>query len=123
MTPGQEPAGGGKSINVVHLVVIAVAAVIWLVVAAQAYFHPHPGASYAEPTPNPKSSIFHVPTGGCPAGTEQRSAVFEKDKREIPGCINPQGDGSIDFIRPGESFGINILPLESPASQGPRAQV
>jgi hypothetical protein len=58
----------------------------------------------------PNNSVFHKPKGAaCPAGTESLKGYFtEKDGSTADACQNPRGDGSIDYINPGEGFTIQI---------------
>lgn len=53
----------------------------------------------------PANSVFHKPIGvDCPAGTTFLPAYFkERDGTPVDACWNPKGDGSIDYLNPGES--------------------
>lgn len=59
-------------------------------------------------TRNP--SMFHAPKGGCPEGTQAVPDMFELDGKPVPGCFNPNGDGTIDVLYPGESTNITVRP-------------
>lgn len=65
------------------------------------------------------SSMFHEPATGCPAGTELVPDMFARDGVDIPGCFNPDGDGSVDIIRPRELVRMRI-PIPAPIPEGPR---
>jgi hypothetical protein len=74
------------------------------------------------PAPDRPNSITHMPSGGCPPGSRELKGIFrEKNGSKISACFNPNGDGSIDVINPGESveFAIGILPpVEIPVPKG-----
>jgi hypothetical protein len=64
-------------------------------------------ACHCAPLPNHKSgssSIIHVPPNGkCPDGDTRLKAVFiEPDGSKLDACKNPNGDGSVDVLMPGE---------------------
>jgi hypothetical protein len=51
-----------------------------------------------------RSSIIHVPPGGCPPWTLLQNGFFERNGVKADACYNPAGDGTIDVLYPGESF-------------------
>jgi hypothetical protein len=53
-------------------------------------------------------SMMHVPPGGCPPNTQYVKDMFHLDGKEIPGCFNPNGNGMIDVLRPGESIELHF---------------
>jgi hypothetical protein len=63
----------------------------------------------------PANSIFHKPLGAdCPPGTDLLPNFFtERNGNKIDACHNPQGDGSIDYVNPGEGFEIRLPDLPS----------
>ena len=63
-----------------------------------------------------KYSVFHVPDGGCPSGTTLNPEMFRLGGKPVPGCFDADGNGSIDVLRPGESFSV-FVPVE-PATPG-----
>ena len=58
----------------------------------------------------PSNSVFHKPlNAGCPQGTRLIPGYFTKeDGSKQDACHNPNGDGSIDYLNPGESFFVPI---------------
>lgn len=60
----------------------------------------------------PKNSVFHKPlNANCPIGTTLMPAYFkQKDGSMLDACHNPNGDGSIDYLNPGESMSLSIGP-------------
>ena len=69
----------------------------------------------------PSNSMFHAPSSGCPEGTELHPHAFQLDGKPVEGCWNPEGDGSTDFLRPGESFELVIpMPGLLPKNRGTR---
>lgn len=66
-------------------------------------------------------SIFHRPTGGCPPGTIEHTAMFtEKDGTHEAGCHDPAVSGiSIDVLKPGESVALSFLIEDTPSPVKP----
>jgi hypothetical protein len=74
-------------------------------------------------------ALVHRPKSGCPQGyvQEDRPSFTEQDGSREFACIsdNPAKKRCIDELRPGESFGMQIvIPIEpdtpEPASEGPK---
>lgn len=70
----------------------------------------------------PGNSIFHKPSGAsCPAGTELVPAYFrQKDGSTKDACYNPHGDGTTDYLNPGEGFTFQffITPSDEAPTEG-----
>lgn len=69
----------------------------------------------------PPNSIFHKPAGApCPAGTKLLAGYFtEKDGSTLDACYNPKGDGSIDYLNPGEGAVLDFsIPVEGGEEKG-----
>lgn len=80
--------------------------------------------TYAKPRASgviPSNSIFHKPGGAdCPTGTTLLPKYFsEADGTTRDACHNPHGDGSIDYLNPGEGCSLGFE-LESPKQSEPR---
>jgi hypothetical protein len=56
----------------------------------------------------PRSTYLHRPAEGCPAGTTPVDDLFRMKGELLPGCFDPQGDGSVDLLRPNE--GLRLRP-------------
>ena len=97
-------------------VLIAVALVLFFVAAL---LHRKNIVVMAKPSPAgviPPNSVFHRPVGAdCPKGTTLLPKYFsEADGSTQDACHNPNGNGSIDYLNPGEgcSIGVQIEPLK-----------
>jgi hypothetical protein len=66
-----------------------------------------------------RPSLFHAPEGGCPAGTISEPLMFRRAGKPVAGCFDPQGDGSIDALYPGESVAVPV-PTEPEKPRGPK---
>lgn len=81
---------------------------------------------HAEPPPPgviPHNSTFHKPLhADCPQGTKLMADYFdEKDGSKLDACFNPNGDGSTDYLSPGEGCTIRIpIVIEESDDKRPR---
>jgi hypothetical protein len=93
------------------LIARLLAALIATVVTVRLFYvNAREAARAKPPAPGviPRNSIFHKnPTAACPQGTELLPGYFsEKDGSKLDACYDPHGDGSIDYLSPGESCEI-----------------
>ena len=93
----------------VLLLVVAAALVAYVILLAVRGNHP----SFAQPVAAgvvPKNSIFHKPVGAaCPKGTTLLPNYFmHKNGTTLDACYNPNGDGSIDYLNPGEGISLGV---------------
>ena len=87
------------SIPLVGFAIALVALSVWLSLPER---REHPAA----PEVIPANSIFHKPRAAdCPRGTKLLPGFFtETNSTKNDACQNPAGDGSIDYLNPGEGF-------------------
>lgn len=63
--------------------------------------------------------IIHKPPQGCPSGFREVGGVFKREGRKSPGCINVENpNGMIDYLMPGESVVITLVPEGEPVKEG-----
>lgn len=58
--------------------------------------------------PQPHSTFTHAEKGRCPSGGDFVPDMFKKNGKPGAGCFDPNGDGSIDVLYPGESIELNM---------------
>jgi len=81
-------------------------------------------ATPPDPGVIPPNSIFHKPDGAdCPSGTTLLAGYFSSEDGSIhDACFNPNGNGSIDYLNPGEGFKIPFRIQRLPEQErSPRA--
>jgi hypothetical protein len=92
--------------------IVAIAIIVCLALLWFAFNRKPPMIRASPPAPGviPGSSIFHKPLGAdCPAGTTLILGYFtERDGTKVDACHNPDGDGSVDYLNPGEGCTMSI---------------
>ena len=105
--------------RIVIVAILVCLVLVWIVSHKQ-----HGAIRAAPPAPGviPKNSVFHKPLRHvCPNGTTLVAGYFtERDGSKVDACHNPNGDGSIDYLHPGESCSIGIEVESAPESTGPK---